>query len=253
VTVPSPRAALGLADARALLFDLDGVLTPTAAVHMRAWNRLFTAVLADYPAAEPYSDADYFLHVDGKPRYDGVRDLLASRGIELAEGDPADSPALDTVCGLGNRKNEAFNAELAEHGVTPYPGSVAFLDAAEAAGLAVAVVSSSRNAVPVLAAAGLRDRFEVVVDGLVAAERGIPGKPAHDTFTDAAAQLGVPAERCVVLEDAHSGVRAGVAGGFGLVIGIDRGADAEALREAGADVVVPDLADLVGQLPTSEA
>ncbi len=251
VTVPSPRAALPLGDARALLFDLDGVITPTAEVHMRAWSRLFTAVLADYPAAAPYTDEDYFLHVDGKPRYDGVRDLLASRGLTLPDGEPSDPATVDTVCGLGNRKNEAFNAELAERGVEAYPGSLAFLERAEAAGLPVAVVSSSRNAVPVLAAAGLRDRFPVIVDGLVAAERGIPGKPAPDTFLDAAAQLGVAPEHAVVLEDAHSGVRAGRDGGFGLVVGVDRGADADALAAAGADVVVTDLDRLLDELPAS--
>jgi beta-phosphoglucomutase family hydrolase len=252
VTVPTPRAALPLADARALLFDLDGVITPTAEVHMRAWSRLFTAVLSEYPAVEPYTDADYFQHVDGKPRYDGVRDLLASRGLSLPDGEPSDPVTADTVCGLGNRKNEAFNAELAERGVEPFAGSVAFLERAEAAGLAVAVVSSSRNAVPVLTAAGLLERFPVIVDGLVAAERGLPGKPAPDTFLDAAAQLGVAPEHAVVLEDAHSGVRAGRDGGFGLVIGVDRGADADALAAAGADVVVPDLDQLIDALPASD-
>jgi beta-phosphoglucomutase family hydrolase len=242
-------AASRLAGLRGLLFDLDGVLTPTAEVHMRAWARTLSAVLAERGVAEPYSDADYFAYIDGKPRLDGVRDVLASRGIALPEGAPDDHPARDTVAGVGNRKNAAFAAEIAENGVAAYPGSVAFLDAAIAAGLAVAVVSSSRNAEPVLRAAGLRDRFGVVVDGLVAAAEGLPGKPAPDTYLAAAARLGLPAERCAVIEDAHSGVQAGRAGGFGLVIGVDRGAGALELRASGADLVVDDLDELVADLP----
>jgi beta-phosphoglucomutase family hydrolase len=239
----------------ALLFDLDGVLTPTAEVHMRAWATLFRGYLAEHaPEAAPYTDADYFDHVDGKPRYDGVRSMLASRGITLPEGDPADSPDADTVCGLGNRKNAVFAAELAENGVTPYPGSVAFLDAAIAAGYQVAVVSSSRNAVPVLTAAGLRDRFEVIVDGEVAARDGLAGKPAPDTYLDGARLLGRAAAECVVVEDAQSGVQAGRAGSFGLVVGVDRGVGPQALIDFGADFVVDDLGALVGSLsPTSAA
>jgi beta-phosphoglucomutase family hydrolase len=241
------RRAAGL---RGLLFDLDGVLTPTAEVHMRAWGRMFTAFLAERAAA-PYSDADYFAHIDGRPRLDGVRALLASRGITLPEGAPDDDPALDTVAGLGNRKNAAFTAELAERGVRPYPGSLRLLDAATAAGLAVAVVSSSRNAEPVLRAAGIRDRFPVVVDGAVAAAAGLPGKPAPDTYLHAAALLGLPAPACAVIEDAHSGVAAGRAGGFGLVVGVDRGAGALELMGSGADLVVDDLAELIPDLPAS--
>ena len=180
--------------------------------------------LAARGVPEPYTDADYFAHIDGKPRLDGVRAMLASRGISLPEGTPGDAPALDTVAGLGNRKNAAFTAELAENGVRPYPGSLRFLDAAIAAGLAVAVVSSSRNAEPVLRAAGIRDRFEVVVDGEVAAAAGLPGKPAPDTYLHAAGLLGLGAADCAVFEDAHSGVQAGRAGAFGLVVGVDRGA-----------------------------
>jgi beta-phosphoglucomutase family hydrolase len=237
-----PAAALDGTDA--VLFDLDGVLTPTAVVHMHAWARLF-APLLDERGAAPYSDADYFAHIDGRPRYDGVASLLASRGIELPWGEPADSPDAATVCGLGNRKNAVFTQVLETEGVTPYPGSVRLVDALIADGRAVAVVSSSRNAVPVLAAAGLADRFEVVVDGLVAAERGLPGKPAPDTYLDAARQLGVPRERAVVVEDAESGVASGRAGEFGLVVGVDRGAGPDALRAHGADLVVEDLAELV--------
>jgi beta-phosphoglucomutase family hydrolase len=249
MTSTERRTAARLADERALLFDLDGVLTPTADVHMRAWNRLFTSYLAEHGAA-PYTEQDYFSHIDGKPRYDGVRSLLESRGITLPEGTPDDAPDAETVCGLGNRKNAEFTAELAEHGVEPYPGSLRFLDAATAAGMAVAVVSSSANATQVLRTAGILDRFPVIVDGLVARADGIAGKPAPDTYLDAARRLGLTADACVVVEDATSGVAAGRNGDFGLVIGVDRGAGADELLANGADVVVTDLADLVPDLPT---
>lgn len=231
-------------DYDAALFDLDGVLTPTAIVHMAAWEEMFTAFLSARGAA-PYTSQDYFDHVDGKPRYDGVRDLLASRGITLPEGSPDDPADADTVCGLGNRKNDAFNAVLERDGVQPYPGSVALVEAIAARGTKLAVVSSSKNAPSVLAAAGLDHFFPVVVDGAVAAAEGLPGKPAPDTFLAAAERVGVPKERAVVLEDATSGVAAGHAGHFGLVVGVDRGAGAEALTAAGADVVVGDLQEIV--------
>ncbi|MFC4828242.1 HAD family hydrolase [Agromyces aurantiacus] len=237
---------------RGWLFDLDGVLTPTAVVHMHAWARLFTPFLEAH-GASPYRDADYFAHIDGKPRYDGVRSLLASRDIRLPEGDVTDAATEETVHGLGNRKNEAFNATLAEEGVAPYPASVAFLDAIERAGGAVAVVSSSKNAPAVLEAAGLADRFEVVVDGAVAAKEGLPGKPAPDTFVRAAELLGVPAEQCAVVEDAESGVRAGATGPFGLVIGVDRGVGRDVLAELGADVIVDELDELIPALARAGA
>lgn len=248
MTTDVPR----LTGLRGVLFDLDGVLTPTAEVHMRAWRRMFSAALAARGVVEPYTDADYFAYIDGKPRLDGVRAMLASRGIVLPEGTPGDDPVAETVAGLGNRKNAAFTAELAENGVTPYPGSVAFLDAAIAAGLAVAVVSSSRNAEPVLRAAGLRDRFAHVVDGEAAAALGLPGKPAPDTYLHGARLLGLGAEECAVVEDAHSGVQAGRDGGFGLVVGVDRGAGALELLASGADLVVDDLAELIPELPTAD-
>lgn len=228
----------------AWLFDLDGVLTPTALVHMHAWARLFTPYLEAHGAA-PYTEADYFAHIDGKPRYDGVRSLLASRGLSLPEGSPDDPPTAETVCGLGNRKNAAFNETLAEEGVVAYPGSVAFLDAIEAAGCLAAVVSSSKNAPAVLAAAGLAERFEVVVDGSYAAAEQLPGKPAPDTYERAAELLGVSSTACAVVEDAESGVQAGSAGDFGLVVGVDRGVGREALRRLGADVVVAELDELI--------
>ncbi|GAA1833912.1 HAD family hydrolase [Microlunatus capsulatus] len=232
-------------DYGAVLFDLDGVLTPTAEVHMRAWRELFVDFLTRRGVVDqPYTERDYFDHIDGKPRYDGVRSLLASRGLHLADGEPSDGPDVETVCGLGNRKNAFFTAVLADDGVDPYPGSVALLDLLAERGTAVAVVSSSRNAPAVLEAAGLAERFEVVVDGSVAQREGLPGKPSGATYVHAAQRLGVPVERAVVVEDAISGVEAGRDGGFGLVVGVDRGVGPDALRAAGAHVVVADLAEL---------
>lgn len=232
-------------DFDAVLFDLDGVLTPTADVHMRAWEQMFAAFLNDRGVTEPYVDSDYFDYIDGKPRYDGVRSFLASRDIVLDDGDPGDPPAAETVCGLGNRKNDAFSAVLRDEGVEPYPGSVAFLDFLATRGTRIAVVSSSRNAPAVLTAAGLRDRFQVIVDGAVATNRGLAGKPSPETFVDAARQLGAPVERSVVFEDALSGVKAGHDGHFGLVVGVDRGVGPDRLTAAGADLVVSDLAELI--------
>ena len=238
---------MDLTSFRAWLFDLDGVITPTADVHMLAWSTMFNAFLEARGDGEPYTDADYFEHVDGKPRYDGVRDFLTSRGIALPEGTPGDAPTQESVCGLGNRKNEAFNAILERDGVTPYPGSVALLDELRDLGVKVAVVSSSKNAPAVLQAAGLTERFKVVVDGSVAHQLGLPGKPAPDTYEFAADTLGVAHEHSVVIEDALSGVAAGAAGTFALVVGVDRGVGEPALKRAGAEIVVQDLAELVGQ------
>jgi beta-phosphoglucomutase family hydrolase len=219
----------------AVLLDLDGVITPTAEVHQRAWAALF--------ATYDYTDADYLAHIDGKPRYDGVRTFLASRGVTLPEGDPADPPGDDSVCALGNRKDATFNALLDAEGIEPYPGTIAVLDLLDELGTPQAVVSSSKNARRVLHAAGLGDRFEVVVDGIVAVEQRLPGKPAPDTFLHAADRLGTAPSAAAVVEDAVSGVVAGRAGGFGLVLGIDRGGNRAALVEAGAHLVVDDLAD----------
>jgi beta-phosphoglucomutase family hydrolase len=232
-------------DYAAVLFDLDGVVTPTAEVHMRAWSEMFNEFLRNHPGQDPYTDADYFAYVDGKPRYDGVRDFLTSRGIVLPEGEETDPGSALTVKGLGNRKNDAFNVVLERDGVTAYAGSVALLDHLRTLGIPLGVVSSSVNAPAVLAAARLSDRFRTVVSGAVAAELGLAGKPAPDTFLHAAEVLGATAPTSVVLEDAVSGVRAGRAGGFGLVIGVDRGAGPATLTEAGADLVVTDLAELL--------
>lgn len=245
-----PRHTIAWSDYDAVLFDLDGVITPTAEVHMRAWAEMFNEFLTEYAAAgpgraadtSPYTDADYFAHVDGKPRYDGVRDFLSAREIALPEGGEHDGSG-PTVRGLGDRKNAAFNHVLERDGVTAYAGSVALLDHLRDLGTPLAVVSSSANAPAVLVAAGLADRFAAVVDGRVAGELGLKGKPAPDTFLHAATTVGATPEKAVVLEDAVSGVRAGRAGGFGLVVGVDRGAGVATLTGAGADIVVSDLAE----------
>lgn len=231
-------------DFDAVLFDLDGVLTPTAQIHRTAWAQMFDAFLAGR-GQPPFTDADYFAHVDGRPRTDGVRAFLASRGVTLPDGEPDDPEDAETVNGLGNRKNAAFNAVLARDGIAPYPASARLLDALRRRGTAMAVVSSSRNARPVLDAAGISDDFACVVDGEDAATHQLAGKPAPDTFLRAAQVLGVDPARAVVVEDATSGVAAGRAGRFGLVIGVDRGAGADALTDAGADVVVTDLDEVL--------
>jgi beta-phosphoglucomutase family hydrolase len=231
---------------RACLFDMDGVLTETATVHADAWKEMFDDFLRSRGAEPPFDEVrDYDEHVDGKPRYDGVRGFLASRGIELPEGDPSDPPDAETVCGLGNRKNELVQKLIRERGVKAYEGSVRFVRAVREAGLRTAVVSSSANTHEVLDAAGLADLFEAVVDGHSLDDRHLKGKPAPDTFLAAAADLGVPAEQAAVFEDALAGVEAGRAGGFGHVVGVDRSDEADALRAHGADVVVRDLAELL--------
>jgi beta-phosphoglucomutase family hydrolase len=235
----------------ALLFDLDGVLTKTAAVHDKAWKQMFDAFLkqrADERGEDfvPFdSGADYNEYVDGKPRYDGVRSFLESRGIELPEGNPDDPAAAETVCGLGNRKNELVLELIEKDGVEPYEGSVAFVKAARAAGLRRAVVSSSANCQEVLEAAGIEDLFEERIDDNVADQKHLKGKPAPDTYLAGAAALGVEPAAACVFEDAVSGVEAGRAGNFGHVVGVDRVHHAAALREHGADVVVDDLAELI--------
>jgi beta-phosphoglucomutase family hydrolase len=228
-----------------VLFDLDGVITPTAEIHEHAWGELF----ADFD----YTEADYLSYIDGKPRYDGVRSFLASRGITLPEGHPDDPPGDDTVCAMGNRKNQLFNTILERDGIEPYPSSVATLDLLDEAGVRYAIVSSSKNARNVLDAAGLGDRFDVVVDGVVAVTEHIVGKPAPDMFLHAARRLGVEPERTVVVEDAVSGVAAGAAGGFAVVIGVDRGAGADTLLDQGADFVVDDLSGLLDDGCTRQA
>jgi len=246
------RAMLGLPDGtRACLFDLDGVLTDTASVHAAAWKQMFDDFLRARAertgtAFEPFDvKADYGPYVDGKPRLDGTRGFLASRGITLPEGEPTDGSDAETVNGLATRKNALVHEKIEELGVEVYEGSVRYLHAVRDAGLTTAVVSSSANAELVLQVAGLTDLIDHRVDGVVAKQRGLPGKPAPDTFLAAAADLGVPKEQAVVFEDALAGVAAGRAGSFGYVVGVDRVGQADGLQAAGADVVVEDLAQLL--------
>ena len=235
----------------AVLFDLDGVLTPTAKVHAKCWKQMFDEFLAHRVKTNQASFApfdigsDYLKYVDGKPRYDGVRSFLESRGIALPEGDPKSAPGFDSICSLGNRKDALVNETLDAEGVEPYPTSVTVVNELRQSGFKTGVVSSSKNCQAVLQAARIEDLFDIRVDGKVAAQLGLAGKPAPDTFVEAARELGVSVERTVVVEDAISGVQAGRAGGFGLVIGIARHGDAGELRKHGADIVVSDLGELL--------
>ncbi|HZI96719.1 MAG TPA: beta-phosphoglucomutase family hydrolase [Actinomycetales bacterium] len=236
---------LGLPDrVRACLFDLDGVLTRTATVHRAAWRMTFDAVLAAHDQ-QPFTDADYARYVDGKPRRDGVRDFLASRGIHPREGHPDDPPDADTVAGIGNRKNELLLQRLEIDGVEVFSGSVAYLRAVRDAGLPAAVVTASANGEAVVRAAGIADLLGARIDGVVAEAEGLAGKPAPDTFLAGARALGVEPGEAAVFEDALAGVAAGRAGGFAWVVGVDRSDQSDALRENGADVVVADLSELL--------
>ncbi len=243
---------LGLPDAvTACLFDLDGVLTQTAKVHAAAWKQTFDGYLRERAAREgtefvPFdAAADYDEYVDGKPRYDGVASFLASRGIELAQGTPDDPPEAETIDGVGNRKNVIVLKLIHDDGVQAYPGSVDYVKAARDAGLRRVVVSSSTNCRDVLTAAGIIDLFEEIIDGHVAEQEGLKGKPAPDTFWAGARSVGVPPSAAAVFEDALAGVAAGHAGDFGIVVGVDRVGQADALAAHGADVVVKDLAELL--------
>ncbi len=248
----------------AVIFDLDGVITKTAAVHEKAWAAMFDGYLRDRAQRtgepfRPFTTEDYGHYVDGKPRYDGVQSFLESRGIEIPYGDPSDPADVETVCGLGNRKNAAFQQLVERDGVEPYESSVRFVRSLQAAGLGTALFSSSRNAGDVLASAGLADLFAVRVDGRVAGDLGLAGKPDPAFLLEATRRLGATPERTAVVEDALSGVEAGRRGGFALVIGVDRIDQADSLRSHGADVVVDDLAAVrvaggvtsLRQLPTA--
>ena len=236
----------------AVLLDLDGVITDTASIHARCWKQMFDEYLQKHAtekgeAFHPFDvDTDYRLYVDGKPRFDGVRDFLTSRAIQLPEGSPDDSPQAETVGGLGNRKNELVNKIIEETGVEPYEGSVKLIHQLRRYGLKIAVVTSSQNCTAVLKAVKLNEFFDVQVDGNTIHARKLAGKPAPDTFLMAAKLLGVEPARAIVIEDALSGVEAGSAGGFGLVIGVARKGNTEELRRHGAHLVVNDLSELVG-------
>jgi beta-phosphoglucomutase family hydrolase len=242
------------AEIRALLFDLDGVLTRTATLHAASWKRLFDEYLRmrDRRSGEPFAPfdmvADYRRYVDGKPRYDGVQSFLASLGISLPWGSPTDGPDRETICGLGNRKDRYFEEALRERGVETFPEAVSLLRSARARGLKTAVVSSSKNCTQILQAAGILDLFDARVDGTEAERLRLPGKPAPDTFLEAARRLHVAPGHAVVFEDAISGVEAGKRGGF-RVVGVDESGRADALREHGADVVVSHLGQFADLMP----
>ncbi len=255
LATPRERIAQGRfglpASVRACLFDLDGVLTLTAKVHAAAWKETFDAFLVARATATgtPFVafDAldDYERYVDGKPRLDGTRSFLMGRNIELPEGSPRDPPDAQTIFGLANRKNEAVKRLLAEKRVEPYRGSVRYVRAVREGGLRTAVVSSSRNCRLVLTSAGITDLFDAIVDGVVAREKNLPGKPAPDTYLAAARMLDVAGSHAAVFEDALAGVEAGRAGGFGYVVGVDRVGQAQELGRHGANVVVDDLSELL--------
>lgn len=241
--------AFPLARLDAVVFDMDGVVTQTAVVHFRAWKALFDGYLGgrtdlDATRARPFDEADYRHFVDGKPRYAGVRDFLASRGITLPAGEPGDAPDTETVAGLGNRKNAAFIRAL-DDGVEAFPTTLELIDRLHAADRRVAVISASENAGHVLAAAGVLDRFDAKVDGHDAIRLGLPGKPDPAVFIEAARELGSEVTRTAVVEDALAGVEAGVRGGFGFVLGVDRAGFRQALVAAGASLVVSDLGELL--------
>lgn len=239
---------LGLPDGiQVCLFDLDGVITRTAVVHAAAWKRTFDDFLRgrEGPAYRPFDETtDYDEYVDGRPRADGVRTFLASRGIRLPEGAPDDPPGRETVNGVGNSKNELLLELIRTRGVEAYDGTIRYIEAVRAAGLRTAVVSSSANCRDILRSIGAEHLFDVRIDGLVAAERRLPGKPRPDTFLAAARDLGAEAKAAAVFEDALAGMDAGRSGHFGYVVGVDRVGQAEALRAHGADIVVRDLTEL---------
>ena len=234
---------------QAVIFDLDGVITKTALVHSKAWAEMFNSFLKQYSNEQnvdfkPFThEGDYLPYVDGKPRYKGVQDFLSSRKIELPYGNESDSAETLSVCGLGNKKNEVINQILQRDGVEVYPSTVQLLERLKTEGIRIGVASSSKNCQTVLNAAGLMHFFETRVDGEVSAELGLKGKPEPDIFTKAADNLGAEYSKCVVIEDAISGVQAGVAGNFGLVIGLAREDNELSLKENGAHVVVEDIAD----------
>jgi beta-phosphoglucomutase family hydrolase len=235
----------------ACLFDLDGVLTQTAKVHAKAWKQMFDEYLRRRAERDGEEFVEFDIHhdydeyVDGKPRYEGVRSFLESREIELEQGTPQDPPDAETIDGLGNRKNELVLEMIKRDGVDPYEGSVRYAKAAREAGLRRAVVSSSTNCRDVLIAAGILELFEEIVDGVVAEREHLKGKPAPDTFLYGAKKLGTEPARAAVFEDALAGVESGRAGNFGIVVGVDRVGQAQALSDHGADVVVKDLAELL--------
>jgi trehalose-phosphatase len=255
----TPKYKISSREFDAVIFDLDGVVTRTAGVHAATWKELFDEFLRKRAESEGGEfrafdgEADYQRYVDGKPRYDGIKSFLESRGIELEYGSPGDGADKETVCGLANKKNRLFRAHLKRDGVEVYDSTIALIRKLQEHGLKIGIVSSSKNCAPILDSAGLTEFFEVKVDGVDSAEMELPGKPAPDIFLEAAQQLGVEPSRAVVVEDALSGVQAGRRGGFGCVIGVDRVGQADALKQQGADVVVSDLSEVeVSEEPSAD-
>lgn len=230
----------------AAIFDMDGVITKTAVVHSSAWKRMFDEYLRhqETDSFQEFTRADYLAFVDGRPRYSGVDSFLESRGIDIPFGDPKDQPGAETVCGLGNRKNEYFNRVLEEDGVEIYDSTIALIKELLKNGIRVGVATSSKNCTVVLEKAGIADLFETRVDGMISAELGLKGKPEPDIFATACDNLGVEHHRAIIIEDAVSGVQAGAKGHFGLTLGVAREDNAEELRRNGADVVVSDLSEI---------
>ncbi len=235
---------------KAVIFDMDGVITRSAHAHFMAWKKMFDSYLKSRAQSlgtefTPFTQKDYNEYVDGKPRYDGARSFLESRGIHLPMGSPQDPPEAETISGLGNRKNRFFLEHIEQNGVESYPSSVSFIKSIKALGKRVAVITSSRNGRQVLEAAGVSKYFDATVTGVEAAKLKLNGKPAPDIFLEAAKELGVSPPDAVVIEDALSGVEAGRAGGFGLVIGVNRSNQRRELKEHGANIVVSDLSELI--------
>ncbi|NIO39321.1 MAG: beta-phosphoglucomutase family hydrolase, partial [Burkholderiales bacterium] len=249
VTDSNTRRILALDRFDAFIFDLDGVITRTAKLHAAAWKKMFDGYLARHTSGAntfiPFNaDSDYRRYVDGKPRYDGVRSFLESRKIHLPFGDPSDSPGTETICGLGNLKDEIYHAALQSDGVEVYESSVQLLRRLRGSDTRTAVVSSSRNCLDVLKAARIVDLFDARVDGIELERLNMQGKPAPDMFIEASRRLDVPPRRCVGVEDALAGVAAAKSAGFGCVVGVDRAHQAQALSRHGADIVVDDLGEL---------
>jgi len=247
----TPAVTISKSEVDAVIFDLDGVVTRTAAVHAAAWKRLFDGYLSERSAREgrPFrsfdADADYRRYVDGKPRYDGVASFLRSRGISLAYGEPGDPPDRDTVCGLGNRKNSYFQEHLTKHGVNVYESTVDLVRDLRAKGVKTAIFSASKNCEAVLRAANVAKFFDAKVDGVDAERLRLPGKPHPAVLLEAAKRLGVVPQRAVIVEDAIAGVQAGRDGHFGLVIGVNRSGETGVLKQNGADVEVSDLNEVI--------
>ncbi len=247
---PSGKLRIDFGEFDGVIFDMDGVITDTAVTHAAAWKRLFDEYLQKRAADKgeqfrAFDMDDYRRYVDGKLRYEGVKSFLEARNIRLPYGNPSDSPNEETICGLGNRKNEYFNRQLQSEGVRTYQSSIDFIKWLKKEGKKTAVISASRNAEAVLRAGGVRDLFDARVDGVVSDYLGLKGKPDPDIFLEAASQLGILPEKAAIVEDALAGVQAGQRGRFRLVIGVDRTGHGSDLKHYGADVVVSDLAELM--------